>query len=80
MKFGPGNRPYWEMKEGRAKCRYPDLIRALSAEQDPSRKRQLFESHRRKVEGTVGKPRARIEQGRTIASRIEHGGTRVTPQ
>ena len=80
MKFGPGNRPYWEMKEGRAKCRYPDLIRALSAEQDPIRKRQLFESHRRKVEGTVGKPRARIEQGRTIASRIEHGGTRVTPQ
>ena len=30
MKFEPGNRPYWEMKEGRAPSRYPDLLRTLS--------------------------------------------------
>ena len=28
--FGPGNRPYWEMKEGRVSSRYPDLLRTLS--------------------------------------------------
>ena len=26
-KFGPGNRPIWEMKEGRVSSRYPDLIK-----------------------------------------------------
>ena len=29
-RFGPGNRPYWEMKEGRVSSRYPDLLRTLS--------------------------------------------------
>ena len=46
MKYGPGNRPYWDMKEGRAQLRYPNLIRALAKETDPSRRRQLVESHR----------------------------------
>ena len=80
MKFGPGNRPYWEMKEGRTKCRYPDLLRALSIEQDPRRRRQLFESHKRKLEGTMGKSRIRIEQGRSTASRIEQKRTGVSRQ
>ena len=38
-KVGPGNRPYWEMKEGRVSSRYPDLIKALRRESDPSRRR-----------------------------------------
>ena len=69
MKFGPGNRRYWEMEEGRVKSRYPDLIRALSKEQDPSRRRLLFESHRRKIEGMVGNHKRKIEQGGTSVSR-----------
>ena len=40
-KFGPGNRPYWEMKEGRAQFRYPDLIRALKSESDPGWRKQI---------------------------------------
>ena len=63
-KYGPGNRPYWEMKEGRAQSRYPDLIRALAKEKDPVRRRQLFESHRLKIESTGGASRTRIEQRR----------------
>ena len=31
MKFGPGNRPYWEMKEGRAQSRYLDPINSHPA-------------------------------------------------
>ena len=48
-KFGPGNRPYWEIKEGRTLTRYPDLLRALSKVQGPGQRRLLFESHRRKM-------------------------------
>ena len=80
MKFGPGNRPYWEMKEGRTKCRYPDLLRVLSIEQDPRRRRQLFESHKRKLEGTIGRSKTIIEQGRSTASRIEQKKTGVSRQ
>ena len=47
-KFWPGNRPYWEMKEGRVSSRYPDLLQTLSKTRDPDQKRLLFESHRRK--------------------------------
>ena len=68
MKFGPGNRPYWEMKEGRAQTRYPDLLRTLSKVRDPSQKRLLFESHRHKIRGTVGQSRGKIEQGGTRVS------------
>ena len=32
-KFGLGNRPHWEMKEGRAPSRYPDLIKSLKRNQ-----------------------------------------------
>ena len=33
--YGPGNRPYWDMKEGQERSRYPNLIRALARERDP---------------------------------------------
>ena len=61
MKYGPGNRPYWEMKEGRVQSRYPDLIRALTKEPDPTRRRQLRESHKSTVGQQIGKPGTRIE-------------------
>ena len=61
MKFGPGNRPYWETKEGRTQSRYPDLLRILSKERDPSRRRLLFEFHRRKMGGVIGAPGRQIE-------------------
>ena len=48
-KFGPGNRSYWEMKEGRVSSRYPDLLRNLSEVRDPGQQRLVFESHRRMV-------------------------------
>ena len=64
MKYGPGDRPYWEMKEGRAQSRYPELIRALSKEKDPRRRRLLFESHRLKIGSASGASRIRIEQRR----------------
>ena len=68
MKYGPGNRPYWDMKEGRAQSRYPNLIRALAKETDPSRRRQLFESHRLKIGSTSGTSGIRIEQRRAKKS------------
>ena len=68
MKYGPGNRPYWDMKEGRAQSRYPNLIRDLSKEQDTSRRRQLFESHRLRIGSVSGASRVRIEQGRAEVS------------
>ena len=64
MKYGPGDRPYWDMKEGRAQSRYPNLIRALAKETDPSQRRQLFESHRLKIGSTSGTSGIRIEQRR----------------
>ena len=63
-KFGPGNRPYWEMKEGWVSSRYPDLLRTLSKVRDSSQQRLLFESHRRKVRkvgGRIGNPMRRLE-------------------
>ena len=62
--FGPGNRPYWETKEGRVSSWYPDLLRTLSKVRDPGQRRLLFESHRRKVrkEGDmIGNPTRRSE-------------------
>ena len=69
MKYGPGNRPYWEMKEGQVQSRYPNLVRALSTKYNPARRRQLFESHRLKLGATRGASRMRIEQGGTGVSR-----------
>jgi len=63
-KFGPGNRPYWEMKEGQVSSRYPDLLRTLSKIRDPGQRRLLFESHRRKVRkegGMTSNPTRRSE-------------------
>ena len=63
-KFGPGNRPYWEMEEGRVLSRYPDLLRTLSKVRDPGQGRLLFESHRRKVRkegGMISNPMRRSE-------------------
>ena len=59
--FGPGNRPYWEMKEGRVSTRYPGLLRTLSKVQDPGQRRLLFESHRRKMGGIIGNPARQLE-------------------
>ena len=63
-KFGPGNRPYWEIKEGRVSSWYPDLLQTLYRVWDPGQRRLLFESHRRKmrtVGGTIGNPMRRLE-------------------
>ena len=51
-KFGPGNRPYWEMKEGRAQFRYPDLIRALKSESDPGRRKQILTGYKTRIFGS----------------------------
>ena len=51
-KFGPGNRPYWEMKEGRAQFRYPDLIKALRSESDPGRRRQILTGYKTRIFGS----------------------------
>ena len=48
-KYGPGNRPYWEMKEGRAPFRYPDLIKALRSELDPGRRRQILTGYKTRI-------------------------------
>ena len=48
-KFGPGNRPYWEVKEGRAQFRYPDLIRALKSEPDPGRRKQILAGYKTRI-------------------------------
>ena len=64
-RYGPGNRPYWEMKEGQERSRYPNLIRALAREQDPGLRRRLWESHKRVLaegRGLGGTSRIRIEQ------------------
>ena len=51
-KFGPGNRPYWEMKEGRAPFRYPGLIKDLKKGPDPSRRRQNLTRYKTKIFGS----------------------------
>ena len=61
-KFGPRNRPYWEMKEGRVSTGYPGLLRVLSEIQDPEKRRLLFESHRLKMGSTVANPARQLEQ------------------
>ena len=50
-KFGPGNRPIWDMKEGRVSSRYPGLIKALQRESDPSRRRQILAGHKTRIFG-----------------------------
>ena len=50
-KFGPGNRPIWDMKEGRVSSRYPDLIKALRRESDPGRRRQILAGHKTRIFG-----------------------------
>ena len=45
-RYRPGNRPYWEMKEGQERSRYPNLIRALAKESDPSHRRNVWERFR----------------------------------
>ena len=52
MKFWLGNRPYWEMKKGRAQPRYPDLIKTLKRESDPSRRWQILTRHRTRIFGS----------------------------
>ena len=52
MKFGPGNRPYWEMKEGRSQLRYLDLIKALKRESNPSQKRYILTRHKTRIFGS----------------------------
>ena len=50
-KFGLGNSPYWEMKEGRVSSRYPDLIKALRRESDHSRRQQMLAGHKTRIFG-----------------------------
>ena len=52
-RYGPGNRPYWEMKEGQERSRYPNLIRALSKESDPSQRRSIWERFRKQTDSRV---------------------------
>ena len=52
-RYGPGNRPYWEMKEGQERSRYPNLIRALSKESDPSQRRSIWERFRKQTDPRV---------------------------
>ena len=59
-KFGPGNRSYWEMKEGLAPFRYPDLIKALKRETDPSRRQQILAGHKT---GIFGPSRGAVPTG-----------------
>ena len=54
MNFGPGNRPYWAMKESQAPFRYPDLIKALKRESDPSQRRQILARHKTRIFGSRG--------------------------
>ena len=51
MKFWLGNRPYWEMKKGRAQPRYPDLIKTLKKESGPSRKPHILTKHKTRIFG-----------------------------
>ena len=52
MKFGPENRPYWEMKEGRSQPWYLDLIKVLKRESDPSRRRHILARHKTRILGS----------------------------
>ena len=48
-RYGPGNRSYWEMKEGQVRSRYPNIIRALAKESDPSQRRSIWERFRKQT-------------------------------
>ena len=52
--FGPVNKPYWEMKEGRVPFRYPDLMKALKRESVPSRRRHIPTRHKIRIFGSSG--------------------------
>ena len=52
-RHGPGNRPYWEMKEGQERSRYPNLIRALAKELDPRRRRNIWERFQTQTDSQV---------------------------
>ena len=52
-RYGPGNRPYWEMKEGQERSRYPNLIRALAEESDPRQRRSIWERFRKQTDSRV---------------------------
>ena len=51
-KIGSGNRPYWEMKEGRGPFWYPALIKALKRESNPSWRRQILTRHKTRTFGS----------------------------
>ena len=51
-KFGPGNRPYWETKEGRAPFQYPDRSKALKSESGSSWRRQILTKHKTRIFGS----------------------------
>ena len=53
-RYGPGNRPYWEIKEGQERSRYPNLIRALAKELDPSHRRSIWERFWTQTDTSVG--------------------------
>ena len=52
-RYGPGNRPYWEMKEGQERSRYPNLIRALAEEPDPRQRRNIWERFRKQTDTQI---------------------------
>ena len=52
-RYGPGNRPYWEMEEGQERSRYPNLIRALAEEPDPRQRRNIWERFRKQTDTRV---------------------------
>ena len=49
-RYRPRNRPYWEMKEEQERSCYPNLIRALANESDPSRRENIWERFRTQIE------------------------------
>ena len=52
--YWPGKIPYWEMKEGQEKSRYPNLLKALAMELDPSCRRSIWERFRTQTDSQVG--------------------------
>ena len=52
-RYGPGNRPYWEMEEGQERSRSPNLIRALAEEPDPRQRRTIWERFRKQTDTQI---------------------------
>ena len=52
-RYGPGNIPCWEMKEGQERSRYPNLIRVLTKELEPSCRRSIWERFRTQTDSQV---------------------------